>query len=95
MKMKILIQNYKNQDIFYADNDSLYLNGEKQKYNAGAFIFEVMSLIKDWPQKLYNPAISDGLKCEIDVDGLKYSWINKFPQDFEELESILRRVKNV
>ena len=78
------------------EKDKVFSDGIETEYNPDRFAFKVCNLVSDWPDKLEEQNVTDGLKYEIKIkkgkEIKKYEFINKFPDDIDKLEEIINGV---
>ena len=106
MKVKVYMQTLTENHVLYvndAKRDYVVADTKDTSYPADLFIFTIKDMVSNWPEKLENKDILDGLtyKIVINNNGKEkiYSFQNNFPKDIFRLKmlisEVLREVKNV
>jgi len=76
----------------------LLVNGKAVEKDISRLYADIMELIKTWPKELKNLEIVDGLSLKISYrekgKEIIHNFINKFPENFDELSLILEEVEN-
>ena len=96
MKIRITRTSLTYVNTILLEKETVFSDGIKTEYNPDRFVFKVCNLVSDWPNKLEDKNVTDGLKYEIkikkDKEIKKYEFINKFPDDIDKLEEIINGV---
>ena len=106
MKVKVYMQTLTESHVLYvndAKRDYVLADTKETTYPADEFIFEVGTMVTNWPKELVEPNACDGLSYKICInnngDEKTYLFQNKFPEDIYMLEdlidSVLSEVKHV
>jgi len=106
MKVKVYMQTLTESHILYVNDkkrDYVLVDTKETNYDAGIFIFTICDIVKDWPNKLEDKNILDGLEYRIIIKNKdkerEYILKNKFPENIYRLEmlinEVLGEVKNV
>ena len=78
-------------------SNTLKFNGEVIKKDIQTDFVELMGIIKPWNKSLINENVVDGLVCEIKYREAgkekEISFINDFPENFEEMLYILDNIE--
>ena len=99
MKIKIYKNSLLDNFTVYMNDkkrDCLIVNGKEFQYNINKFKVLVCDIVSDWPQKLEEEGLVDGVQYKIVIkqSGQEtiYQFNNKFPEDFYRLEILLQEI---
>lgn len=98
VKIKIQSQLLRVEIDANSDTNTLLYDGEIVECDVVGFVDKAIDIMKDWPEKMIDFSILDGVEYKVTFDDGSGDIINangfgKTPENFEDLVKLIRKIK--